>query len=80
MSDKDPKGDNARFDVHQTDPAQLQKMKSEIEKDLGLQASKVLWECTECGNEVKSATRPGRCEKCGAYGKFTIVSDGGSFA
>lgn len=76
---KDPKSDNAGFDVHQTDPAQLAKVKAEIEKDLGLQASSVLWECTECGNEQKSPTRPNQCEKCGAYGKFTKIGSGGLF-
>ncbi len=50
--------DNAAFDPHQTDPAQL---KAEIQKDLG--ATKT-YECPECDHEVKTDKKPGRCPKC----------------
>jgi rubrerythrin len=62
--------DNAGFDDHATDPA---KMRAEVHKDLGLVAKTIRWECNDCGNEVKSSTRPTQCPKCG--GRIFIALD-----
>ena len=61
-------GDEAAFDVHQTDPRRL---KSEIKKDLGKIRT---WECTECGEEIKSDKKPTKPSKCGAYGRWREIS------